>query len=420
MKKKVCTLAIIMILLATGITGCGIPKEVVLDSDYPIVEEPFAIPISAVAFLLALMLMLTACSKMTSPIDIIKDAINDIGQSNPDVNTGSAGQDTLVNEQKGTVSDSSERQDDAVNEAAPDKGSEAATAPKPKRTGKSINDIFDSILAENGVTDPTEITELDFYEKGIVLLDGIERFPNLVRLDLTKNRISDITPLAGLKDLQVLLLGYNEIEDITPLAQLKDLRNVYLHNNRIETLIDFSTLDKLETVTLEENGITDISCFENATSLRYLYLRGNSISDLTPVSGLSGLRSLNVAKNLVSDISPLKGLVNLQDLELSDNRITDITLLAGFVKLKSLRLGDNMITDIMPMQDMVLLENVVLRNNRISDITPLITMCENGGLSGFKYKGVDYDLDLRGNDLDSDQKDIAEILINRYNVRVFY
>lgn len=48
MKKKVCTLAIIMILLATGITGCGIRKEVALNDDYPIVEEPFAIPISAV------------------------------------------------------------------------------------------------------------------------------------------------------------------------------------------------------------------------------------------------------------------------------------------------------------------------------------------------------------------------------------
>lgn len=38
----------IMAILAICITGCGISKEVVLDSDYPIVEEPFAIPISAV------------------------------------------------------------------------------------------------------------------------------------------------------------------------------------------------------------------------------------------------------------------------------------------------------------------------------------------------------------------------------------
>lgn len=47
MKIKICTMMLIIAILAVGTTGCSSSKEVVLDDNYPIVEEPFAIPISA-------------------------------------------------------------------------------------------------------------------------------------------------------------------------------------------------------------------------------------------------------------------------------------------------------------------------------------------------------------------------------------
>ncbi len=47
MKPKTCAVVMITALLAFVITGCGNSGEVVLDDNYLIVEEPFAIPICA-------------------------------------------------------------------------------------------------------------------------------------------------------------------------------------------------------------------------------------------------------------------------------------------------------------------------------------------------------------------------------------
>ena len=43
-------------------------------------------------------------------------------------------------------------------------------------------------------------------------------------LDLSNNRIKDLSPLAGLTQLTELLLDGNQIDDVAPLGPLSDLR----------------------------------------------------------------------------------------------------------------------------------------------------------------------------------------------------
>ena len=62
------------------------------------------------------------------------------------------------------------------------------------------------------------LENLDGRELGIKSLNGLETATNLHSLNLSHNRISDLTPLAYLTQLQVLSLDSNEISDIAPLA----------------------------------------------------------------------------------------------------------------------------------------------------------------------------------------------------------
>lgn len=115
-------------------------------------------------------------------------------------------------------------------------------------------------------------------------------------LALANNQITDISPLAGLSNLQVLLLGSNQVTDIPPLSAL--------------------------------------------TNLRYLWLDNNQISDISPLAGPGNLQMLVLGRNRISDLSPLAKLANLQDLALNHNEIEAIGALVTNAKNGGLGEGD--------------------------------------------------------------------------------
>ena len=62
-------------------------------------------------------------------------------------------------------------------------------------------------------------------------------------MEIYDNKISDVSALAGLKNLTTLWLHYNEISDVSALAGLKNLKDLQLHYNRI---VDFAPIAELE------------------------------------------------------------------------------------------------------------------------------------------------------------------------------
>lgn len=101
----------------------------------------------------------------------------------------------------------------------------------------------------------------------------------VIRVRLLNTPVSDLTPLAGLKDLQGLNLYSTQVSDLTPLAELKELR--------------------------------------------ILWLRNTPVSDLTPLVGLKGLRKLDLSKTQVSDLTPLAELKNLEGLYLNGTPVSE-------------------------------------------------------------------------------------------------
>jgi hypothetical protein len=112
----------------------------------------------------------------------------------------------------------------------------------------------------------------------------------VISIDLRDTKVSDISPLQGLTQLQSLNLRDTKVSDISPLQGLTQLQKLFLSGARV----------------------SDISPLQGLTQLQDLDLRGTQVSDISPLRGLTQLRKLYLNGTQVSDISPLRGLTQLQ------------------------------------------------------------------------------------------------------------
>ncbi len=94
-------------------------------------------------------------------------------------------------------------------------------------------------------------------------------------LDLNGTQITDLSPLAGLTNLEKLSLYGNRIIDLRPLGRLKKLAHLRLFRNEI----------------------SDITPLEGLTNLIVLSLNNNKISDVTPLTELTSLMLLGLDEN---------------------------------------------------------------------------------------------------------------------------
>lgn len=105
-------------------------------------------------------------------------------------------------------------------------------------------------------------------------LDGLEYFLNLESLDLSDQAITDVTPLAGLKQLTLLALGGNPIADLAPLDGLTNLEMLILTGCTAQDYSPLANLTGLEYLRLDNSTIADAAPLASLTSLKRLYLEG--------------------------------------------------------------------------------------------------------------------------------------------------
>jgi Leucine-rich repeat (LRR) protein len=65
---------------------------------------------------------------------------------------------------------------------------------------------------------------------------------SLTLLDLSKNRIKNISFLDSLTNITQFYLGYNQIVDLLPLAELDDLNTLDLQNNHLTRITSLAAL----------------------------------------------------------------------------------------------------------------------------------------------------------------------------------
>ena len=194
------------------------------------------------------------------------------------------------------------------------------------------------------------------------LLDSTE-------LDLSDRQLTNLEPLATLRQLNVLYLGNNQITDIRPLENLTELTDLYLPDNQITDISSLIQLDKLSTLYLDNNQLTDLSPLANLRSLTILFANSNYLQSLEPVANLSNLSQLYVANNQIENIQPLSQLSQLNYLSLGNNRVANIEALASLERLIELDISRNRITQLDALVSIANLNQLDLRDNPLTHKT---------------------------------------------------
>ena len=185
---------------------------------------------------------------------------------------------------------------------------------------------------------------------------GLEKAVNLKQLTISGNpddsrgALRDISPLRGLKNLELLRLSHNDIIDISPVAGLTNLKHLFLSHNQIKKIDAVKNLTNLESLDFARN------------------MGEERISDISPIANLTKLKLLGLSDANIPDISILKNLVNLETFMANDSKIEDISMLKNAKNLRLLYVEKNKISDVSVVKDLVNLEELYLRHNSISEI----------------------------------------------------
>lgn len=223
----------------------------------------------------------------------------------------------------------------------------------------------------------TQLQYLNLYNTGCSDISYLAGLTNLTDLTLWYNNISDISALTNLVKLEYLDLDENDISDISALYNLTELRVLWLSNNTISDINALLNLTSLQNLYLSNNSISDASPFSSLTNIHLLNISYNLLSDLSFVSTLNGLGHLYANGNGISDLSPVKNLNNLTRLGVSNNNISDASFLSGMTNLQTLYIGFNPISDLSFLNTMAQLtgldvSGLNLNNlNSISNLTNL-------------------------------------------------
>ena len=185
---------------------------------------------------------------------------------------------------------------------------------------------------------------------------GLEKAVNLKQLTISGNpddsrgALRDISPLRGLKNLELLRLSHNDIIDISPVADLTNLKHLFLSHNQIKNIDAVKNLTNLESLDFARN------------------MGEVRIRDISPIANLTKLKLLGLSDANIPDISILKNLVNLETFMANDSKIEDISVLKNEKNLRLLYVEKNKISDVSVVKDLVNLEELYLRHNSISEI----------------------------------------------------
>ncbi|BCB05776.1 cell wall-binding repeat-containing protein [Bacillus sp. KH172YL63] len=280
-----------------------------------------------------------------------------------------------------------------------------------------------------------DLVNLDGSFWGISDLEGIQHADNLVSLYLEGNNLKRINELKPLKNLEVLSLAENQIEEITVPEDFNKVSLLDLSYNRI---MDISPLRSMAfqgneiSLALNDNRIASLTPLKNtsfpkdAASL-YIDASNNELKNLDGLQQASALTELSASKNHLSDIEALSPLENLKYLNINNNDLVTLSPLSKS-KLQVVKAADNRIESLDGIQvDSKGGYYFELQGNKIKDIKSLSGMTkgyvnlENNEIQSIRALSevVQGTVLLKGNPLNEDAMDIIYTLKER-GVNVSY
>ena len=223
-------------------------------------------------------------------------------------------------------------------------------------------------------------------------LELLAQCTNLQVLVLDYQQITDLSPLANLP-LEYLSLTGNQISNLSPLSGLTELQVLDLGENPVRSVEVLGELTALQEVTLDATGITSVEIFEGS-GIQSLNVRGTWITDFSPLESCSSLSHLIVGELPSGAVETLSGLTNLVELRLYSTSEVDLSYFVGFQKLRDLdlygstishpealallpnlrfvNLGETGVSNLSFLTQLPVMTDLDLREDPLADLTPLL------------------------------------------------
>ncbi|XP_077455749.1 leucine-rich repeat-containing protein 23 isoform X2 [Stigmatopora argus] len=170
-----------------------------------------------------------------------------------------------------------------------------------------------------------------------------------------------------------VVLKDKRLSDMAAIGKYVHLRFMDVSNNRISDLSPLSSLTQLLWLKMDKNYVT---CFQGQTFSQLVYLQWLSMAAnrLTEVEGLVGLalESLNLSGNRIERLNGLESCLfsKLGTLELRGNRLTSTNGI-NLPNLQRLYLAQNSITSLEGLDKLESLTTLHLRSNKLGTLDGL-------------------------------------------------
>lgn len=196
----------------------------------------------------------------------------------------------------------------------------------------TIADYFGKTI-EDTVTagDLNSIKKLYLADLQLDNLDELSKynFSGLEQLTASGNNLKRV-PLLKAPQITYLDLSRNKIDDISGLDQMPTLKNILLSNNLITNVGDLNSFSKLTTLDLSNNKITSWDAETKNGTLRYLKLSGNKIEKEIDTSGLTALEELEYDP----DASPVAASESEKKKEFGFIIVSSLMIVIAIVTIK--------------------------------------------------------------------------------------
>ncbi|KAJ3290473.1 hypothetical protein HDU79_003182 [Rhizoclosmatium sp. JEL0117] len=176
---------------------------------------------------------------------------------------------------------------------------------------------FLEVEAENALNLSTLSNLQHLKELNLILPNAIDISPlksltSLSNLFFVSHKHLDLSPLQHLINLKCLGLNQTVQHDLTVLAALVNLREIDLSEALKLNSIQFvAGMMQLETLILTQSIISNLTPLKNCSQLKILKLEETPISDISTLKYLPQLEILMLRSTMVSDLSALEALTTL-------------------------------------------------------------------------------------------------------------
>ncbi|EUD69401.1 hypothetical protein C922_00264 [Plasmodium inui San Antonio 1] len=223
-----------------------------------------------------------------------------------------------------------------------------------------------SSMIKNG--DVSNCSELIIKNRDIEECEELYQMKNLQKIDLSENKIKDLSMLEMNLNLQQIVLQYNLIDNINYLSNINNLVYLNLSNNKIKIMDGVCELTNLKTLILAYNEIEKVPNLANLQNLETLILKNNKIETFAkPTKVMTHLKKISVSFNRMREFCFGSHFSNVQELRLNSNKLTHVQRdVVYMTALKQFYIQNNFILDaeiLSHLCELNYLKNIVISEN---------------------------------------------------------